>query len=52
MVTAFIVANWDDMTGVEGTEVPLVFLVPMAGGTIGFAWLAWEVHRGRRPRSA
>ena len=52
MVTAFIVANWDEMTGIEGTDEPLAFLVPMAIGSVAFGWLMWEVHRGRRPRRA
>jgi hypothetical protein len=49
MVTAFVVANWDDLTGVEGTETPLVFLVPMFVGTVAVAWLVREVAAGRRP---
>ena len=49
MVTAFIVANWDNFTGRLGTEVPLVFLVPMSIGTVAVVWIMWEVHRGRRP---
>jgi hypothetical protein len=52
MVTAFIVANWDEMTGVEGTGEPLAFLVPMAIGSLAVGWLMWEVRRGRRPRRA
>lgn len=49
MTTAFIVANWDELTGTPGTDVPAVFLVPMAIGTIAVAWLVYEVHAGRRP---
>lgn len=50
MVTAFIVANWDEVTGTPGTEVPGVFLVPMAVGTIAVCWLVYEVHAGNRPK--
>lgn len=50
MVTAFIVANWDELTGIPGTEVPTVFLVPMATGTIAVSWLVYQVHVGNRPR--
>ena len=50
MVTAFIVSMWDDLTGIEGTDSPLVFLVPMAAGTVAFGWLMREVRAGRRPR--
>ena len=49
MVTAFIVANWDDLTGTQGTEVPLVFLVPMFVGSVAVAWLVHQVHVGKRP---
>lgn len=49
MVTAFIVSIWDDLTGIEGTDSPLVFLVPMSVGTIAFGWLMREVRSGRRP---
>lgn len=51
MVTAFIVANWDNLTGTQGTEVLLVFVVPMSVGTAAVVWLMWEVYRGRRPKS-
>lgn len=51
MVTAFIVANWDELTGTLGTEEPLVFLVPMFIGTVAVIWIAHEVHVGRRPKS-
>ena len=50
MVTAFIVANWDNVTGTQGTDEPLVFLVPMSLGCIAGGWLLYEVHHGRRPR--
>jgi len=50
MVTAFIVANWDDFTGVSGTAVPAVFLVPMAIGTIMVAWVTYQVYVGNRPK--
>ncbi len=50
MVTAFIVAMWADVTGTEGTDEPLVFLVPMFIGCVAFGWLLREVYRGRRPR--
>ena len=52
MVTAFIVANWDEVTGTQGTEVPLVFLIPMAVGSAAVGWLIREVYRGRRPKGA
>lgn len=50
MVTAFIVANWDKLTGTPGTAVPGVFLVPMGIGTIGVTWLAYQVYLGNRPK--
>lgn len=50
IVTAFIVANWDDLTGTEGTDVPLVFLVPMFVGSVAVGWLMHQVHAGRRPK--
>jgi hypothetical protein len=52
MVTAFIVGNWDDLTGTQGTEAPLAFLIPMGVGSAAVGWLIWEVYRGRRPKSA
>ena len=50
MVTAFVVSNWDSLTGAPGEETALAFLAPMLVGTLAVGWLAWEVHRGRRPR--
>ena len=50
MVTAFIVANWDEVSGTQGTEVPLVFLLPMFVGSVAVVWLVHEVHMGRRPK--
>ncbi len=50
MVTAFVVANWDELTGVPGTDVPAVFLVPMAIGTSAVAWVTYQVYVGNRPR--
>lgn len=50
MVTAFITANWDDLTGVQGTDAPAVFLVPMFVGSVAVVWLVREVHAGRRPK--
>lgn len=51
MVTAFIVANWDELTGTPGTDVPAVFLLPMGIGTIAVTWLTYQVYRGNRPKS-
>ena len=50
MVTAFIVANWDDVTGTQGTDVPLVYLIPMFVGSVAVVWLVHEVRMGRRPK--
>lgn len=51
VVTAFIVTNWDELTGTPGTASPAVFLVPMAIGTVAVGWLAYQVHVGNRPRT-
>jgi hypothetical protein len=50
MATAFVVNNWERLTGVPGVSSPLAFLIPMALGTVGGLWLMWQVHLGRRPR--
>lgn len=50
MVTAFIVANWDDVTGTQGTDVPLVFLMPMFVGSVAVGWLIHQVYVGHRPK--
>lgn len=50
MATAFVVNNWERMTGVEGITSPLAFLIPMSVGTLAGVWLMRQVHLGRRPR--
>lgn len=50
MMTAFVVNNWERLTGVPGVRSPLAFLVPMLIGTIAVSWLVWQVHVGRRPQ--
>lgn len=52
MVTAFVVNNWEWLTGAPGVQSPLAFFVPMSVGTIATTWLAREVVAGRRPRPA
>jgi peptidoglycan/LPS O-acetylase OafA/YrhL len=49
MATAFVVNNWERLTGVPGLT-PVAFLLPMSIGTLATAWLLREVHLGRRPR--
>jgi uncharacterized membrane protein len=50
MTTAFVVNNWEGLTGVRGVTSPLAFLIPMSLGTAVGVWLMWQVHAGRRPR--
>ena len=52
MATAFVVNNWEWLTGAPGIHSPLAFFVPMSIGTLATLWLAREVVAGRRPRPA
>lgn len=49
LLTAFVVNNWERMTGVPGLT-PLAFFLPMSVCTLASVWLLREVHLGRRPR--
>ncbi|HJU43710.1 MAG TPA: hypothetical protein VJ691_12870 [Vicinamibacterales bacterium] len=50
LVTAFVVNQWEALTGVPGLRSPYAFLTPMSIATLGAGWLLWQVYRGHRPR--
>jgi hypothetical protein len=49
MATAFVVNNWESVTGAPGIDSPVAFFGPMFIGTVAALWLVREVLAGRRP---
>jgi hypothetical protein len=52
MVTALLVVNWNDVTGAQGFESVVPWLLPTVVGSPIIAWVTTEVGNGRRPRRA
>ena len=50
LLSAFIVNNLQPLTGLTGIPFAVRALVPMFIGTCLVAWLAWQVHLGKRPK--
>ncbi len=50
MVTAFLVVNWENLTGTLGVESPWAWALPTVVGSPIIAWVTREVARGRRPK--
>ena len=50
MTSATLVVNWENLTGVQGRESPLPWLLPTLIGTPLIFWVAREIDAGRRPK--
>jgi uncharacterized membrane protein len=50
MVTAFLVVNWESLTGTRGVLSPWAWALPTVVGSPIIAWVTREVSLGRRPK--
>ena len=50
MISSFIVNNIRKVPGIPPLPFAVRALVPMFIGTCAVAWLAWQVHLGKRPK--
>ena len=50
MLTAFLVVNWESITGTSGISSPWAWILPTIIGSPLIAWIQREVALGRRPK--
>ena len=50
MLTAFLVVNWESITGTSGMSSPWAWILPTIIGSPLIAWIQREVALGRRPK--
>jgi hypothetical protein len=52
MVSAFMVVNWEALTGTPGFRSPLPWVLPTIVGSPIIAWVISQVAHGKRPKRA